>query len=348
MINNMKILYIDPVCLPGHDIFNRLQISALKKLPCEIHYCVVAGCKERLKFEISDIVYGIPDKLCRLNRGGIIYRMGMYNTFRWIKHNILLNQYDNIIISCYDEIALALAKFPRSYIINHRCKLNHFLKRYCFKIISRKHIHIVLEQYIKDYFIKLGCKNIEVVAHGLIEPYDITPKEIIWMKSYNFLVSSLSVTSIDKSLIRELIHAEPVNEWFKNNNALFFIKGLYDLTNQSNIKISTEWLSVATYQQILLRSDAILICYPPTFRYRVSGILLEAIANHKSVIIRDLPAFEQYRTFLDKSCFFDSVESFIQALDYVKSQQGKRITLENRIKKKFQPDYSFLLNRPKP
>ena len=49
------------------------------------------------------------------------------------------------------------------------------------------------------------------------------------------------------------------------------------------------------YECLFLKSDVIFLPYPRSFQYRTSGVLLEALSNHKKALVSDTSYFRQYQ-----------------------------------------------------
>jgi len=50
-----------------------------------------------------------------------------------------------------------------------------------------------------------------------------------------------------------------------------------------------------TLKLLIVKSDVIFLPYPRSFQYRTSGVLLEALSNHKKALVSDTSYFRQYQ-----------------------------------------------------
>ena len=343
----MKILFIDPICLPGHINFNRIHISALQKEfgIKNVDICVIEDYEKKMNISNSTTVYTVPKNIINTS-SGLKYRLSMYKVFREIMKILNLRDYDNIILSCFDEVALCMSRFPKSYVIIHNniACLNNRIKKICFRQVLREHIPIVLNNSSKEFIKSKYNREVQLVNHGLVNPFSIKFREYPFpINEDEFIILTPSYISADRIEILNIISSPSIQSWLEKNNAYLCIRG-EKLNNISNrVRFIEGRLSEVEYQSIILRADCLLICYPTTFKYRESGILNEAFANDKISVIKDNGVFEHYKSLIKDELFYSSEKSLIKALDYIKSDgvfYKNPISLE-KIKI---PDYSFFYN----
>lgn len=332
----MRILFVDPICLDGHINFNRLHTQALLNTFEEVDFCFVEDYDDSIGIKDLNVVYTIPKKIINISNG-LKYRLSLFRSLRLIKKNICLSKYDAIIISCYDEIALALSFFPHSYVINHNnlSNLNHLVKRLFFRYTTRLHSQIVLNDRAYTYLKSIGAKSVYKVNHGLIKPY-ISAKI---KKSDNFVIFTPSLSSTDRESTNKIINDPLFLEWLEHNNAILLLRGDYTNIKSNRIKILSGKLSDEMYQELFVNADCLLINYSDTFNYRVSAVILEGIANNKVCVIKALPDFEEYKAFFGDKVFFTNIKELIQALTYAKENPKD---IKTNLSDMFTPDYSFI------
>lgn len=340
----MKILYVDPVCYPTHSGFNKMHINALKKQFGNVDLCFEEGYSQYIDYSEEQINYRIPKGIIQLHSGGLKYRLSIRSTLNWIKRNVELNKYDAIILSCYDEIALGLTSFPGSYIINHNNvgNLNSLLKRAFFKFVSRKHKHIVLTKSAGALLTRMGISNWKLVSHGLPVPFFNREKKNNNPADVEFIVFSPSQGSNDRKFLESLINSVAFNDWLKTNKIKLIIRGCYSIPSYKNIDVIRGFISEKEYQNLFLGSDCILISYPLNFKYRVSAVLLEAIANNKKIALRRTDTFEEYIPIVGENSYFDDIESLKWVISFHINNKKKQKYDSSYIKNYFHIDYSFL------
>lgn len=334
-----KILYIDPVCLEGHLNFNKIQISALISQGFQVDICATTDYYHSLECDDVNLIYEIPKGEIIADKGGLKYRGAMIKVLFKVKKNVILSNYDAVIISCYDEIALSLSFFPSSYIINHNniCKLNNPIKKLFFKLSTKRHKHIVLcesaKRYIKNNY---PLAHVYKIKHGLPSPINAVKKE-----SNMFTIFAPSKSSTDISSTQELLLNDDFNSWLKKNNIQFIVRGDFKIRQDSNIQLLKGFLTQEEYSNLFFNADCIFINYPQTFRYRVSAVLFESIANRKPCVIFDIPEFEEYKDIIPEIYFFSNPSKLMSTLIWIKNNPNE-IKFNDYLIRKLQPDYSFL------
>ena len=284
-INKEKILYIDPLSLSGHINFNNIQIKSLYKVFDSIDFTFREGYEKNLSIKENETIFLIPEKLYKSTNNKIVNRINLLKIFLYIKKRINLSIYDFIILSSYEEISLyfSFIKYPL-ILVNHNniADLNNPIKRFFFKKVAKNNTNLVFGHYIKDYLIRIGVQNIEVINHGLPIPIDnkilkrSVSNQFGYTENFKWIIFSASSSSSDKDFIDKIISNESLQSYLNKKNILFILKGKYTNHSQSNnIRIIDDYLANEEYQYLFLRSNIILICYPSSFKYQVSAILFE-------------------------------------------------------------------------
>jgi len=320
-----KILYIDPLSPNGHINFNNIQIKSLYKIFDSIDFSFKKGYEKKICIKNTETIFLIPEKFYKSTNNKIITRINLLKILRYIKKNIDLSIYDFIIFSSYEEISLyfSFIKYPL-ILVNHNniVNLNNPIKRFFFKKVAKNNINLVLNDYIKDYLIKMGIQNIEVINHGLPLPMDNKilkqnfSGKFSFIDNFEWVIFSASSSSSDKIFIDSLLPNKAFQSFLNKNNILFILKG--DYTNHShsnNIYIINNYLTDKEYQYLFLKCSIILICYPPSFKYRVSATLLECMTNNKLCLLSDIEALGVYKHFFKYNPYYKTVDDLINKID---------------------------------
>lgn len=338
----MNVLLIDTESFPAHANFNRIHISALLKVGCDVDCVFRCGYSHILNINNLKIVYEIPDSDYEKKDTRIKGRILMLKRLLDVKRNVNFASYDRIILSYYDETVLPFAFYPsKMYLINHINigGLKYWIKRTLFKRISKNNTQIVLSKDAFDYIGKLGIVNRQLVYHGLPKTYNKSELRSSFIDKH-YCIFSPSAQSSDIESIKNLLNSERFISYLIENNVEFIIRTKQELPNKPNVKLITSYMSDEDYQNCFVKSDIILVLYKKQFMYRVSAVLLECISNNKKVVIQNHPGLQEYKSIFGKDSFFDNVEGAISAID--------RLLKDNKQpmydKYNFEPDYSFLLN----
>ena len=328
----MKILYIDPISSEGHINYNRIQLQALINESICIDCVCVEGYEKYLSFpEYNKIVFSLIP-LSLVNRSNSIFaRLSLVRIFRYVKKNFSIRSYDIVLFSSFDEFSFYFSniKSDNIYLVCHRNveDLNRsIIKRRVMLLIStRISSFIVFNDYMKDRMLRAKCYNTEIVSHGF--PNKITVLDasieldifISFLSSYEHILFSPSSGSIDYDKISELIISDDFIEFLEQNNILFVLKSSPRrfTHNSKNILIVESRLENDIYNYLFLKS-IILICYPASFNYCVSGVLYECFSNSiYCLLLNSNKNFYSYKTFFAYNPFWSTVDELIVTLQTI-------------------------------
>ena len=104
-------------------------------------------------------------------------------------------------------------------------------------------------------------------------------------------------------------------------------------------------LFFAPYTNFFLKSDVIFLPYPRSFQYRTSGVLLEALSNHKKALVSDTSYFRQYQNVGIDIRYFTSNSDVLSSLQTLLSLSSSEVSQSVNDLLALMPDYKFLLNK---
>lgn len=328
----MKILYIDPISSEGHINYNRIQLQALINESICIDCVCVEGYEKYLSFpEYNKIVFSLIP-LSLVNRSNSIFaRLSLVRIFRYIKKNFSIRSYDIVLFSSFDEFSFYFSniKSDNIYLVCHRNVegLNRsIIKRRVMLLIStRISSFIVFNDYMKERMLSAKCYNTKIVSHGFPDKITILDENIEFgssfspLSSYEHILFSPSNGSTDYDKICELVMSNDFIDFLEQNNILFVLKPLSGrfTHNSKNILVVESRLETGIYNYLFLKS-IILICYPPSFDYCVSGVLYECFSNSIYCLLLDNNNnFYSYRTLFTYNPFWSTVDELIVALQTI-------------------------------
>lgn len=342
----MKVLYIDPFSSPSHANFNRMHIEAIRSLTKDIHFVFKENYWKEVDVQASEVCYAIPASYFGKNKGGLINRFFMCLVLWKIRQSVPLRKYDKIIFAAYEEISLFFAfyKVPL-YLINHNniSSLNNSVKRFFFKCISKRNTHIVLEPYMKDYLKSIGIQKVEVVRHGLIPPYLASSFQINTTLLHKRFLFSPSMQSVDTEFMEKMINDESFIKYLEARNLYVVLRSKILHSSSPNILVLSHYMSKEEYIAYFLNAEAILLFYPKSFRYRVSGVLLEAISCRKSVLMSNIEVFRQYESLFGTNAYFATPNQLMQCLDWALKVENREISFSDKQRNSYMPNYSAIL-----
>lgn len=343
----MKVLYIDPFSSSSHANFNRMHIEAIRKVAEDIHFVFKENYWKEIGVQTSEVCYAIPSSYFGINKGGFINRFYMCRVLWKIRQNVPLRQYDKIIFAAYEEISLFFALYTVPlYLINHNniSSLNNRVKRFFFKSISKRNTHIVLEPYIKDYLKSLGIQKVEVVRHGLIPPYSSSSFQITTTLLHKRFLFSPSMQSVDIEFMEKMINNESFIKYLETHNLFLVLRSKTLHSSSPNIVVFSHYMPKEEYIAYFLGAEAILLFYPKSFRYRVSGVLLEAISCGKNVLMSDIEAFRQYESLFGANAYFSTSNQLMQCLNFaLNNVENREVSFSDKQRNSYMPNYSAIL-----
>lgn len=334
-----RILYLDLLCPRGHVNFNNIYLNYFSKKSNVIVDVAMptfylkqldfTDCKNMNIIQLPDALYTRSHKKFI---GSIINRLHLIRLQWYLKNSINLGEYDQIFISSFDNISSLFLFFPRNtFLVCHNnltFVFSNIIHKYSLKIIANRYKLGVFTNEMLDYCLKNNINRLLKIPHGL-------PKPIMFDKPIENLINSRlifipSSYSLDRDIINKILSKE-FNDFLKKHNFSIALKWDSECI-YSNINLYTKYLSKDEYNNLFIKSYAILIPYDKSFKLRTSGVLMEAIANNKKIILRDIPAFSSFKANTNVSGVL-----FFNSFDDLKSIISCRLL-------EIQPDYSPLIN----
>lgn len=310
-----KVLFIDYTYQKGHVNFNRIHIDAIKAAGYDVDIILHSDIASCLDYPMDSYVLMLPRFLNQRKNSPILNRVIYTIALLWIKIKVFnFSRYAHVVVSCCDEPTLWLMPLCRNmYIMCHNtASVNSRFKRFFLKRLSRHNTFLVFDEYMKQPLVENGIKNVKIVAHGCVPPFPPVSdaKLPVEAKGFRKLIFHPS-SKADLSFVKELVNNAILCGYLKENKILLLIHGKKDekWIVPDNIRFITGFLPIDVYHAIFLKSDAILLVYPSSFQYQVSGVSFECIANRKNIIVRHHPALTYCRDFYNYDpIFMDNCE----------------------------------------
>lgn len=346
----MKILYIDFVSHLSHVNFNRMHIKALQEYAL-IDFVFKDGYSKKLGIGSASTVFVIPKDFYKIKGDGFLCRLQYLIILFYIKYHISFKFYDKIIFSYYEEISLFFANYPKGILlINHVniSGLSSKVKLFFYKKISKDNTQIVFNNSMKNYLNSLGVTNVEIIHHGIIDAFKKHQKNDLNILNFNFehydkVIFSPSSSSSDSFFLQSLVTSRAFKTFLMENNYLFIVKSKDLKSVHPNIYIINYYISDDLYEHLFVESDIIAICYPKTFKFRVSGVFLECISNKKNVILSNIEALNCYKDIFSSYPYFKDIDSFIECFNIYKKKSS--IYKDNIDLSLLMPSYSDILHK---
>ena len=331
-----RILYIDPFSFEGHVNFNKIHIEALRRYGFRLEFVFKEGYGKLLGEE--DVVYEYPERLYNHDSGNK-WRLSQYRILRDIMQHVDLESYGRIFLSAYETFSVLLTGFPMSYLVNHDNIQNNVIKIWGLRALAKKqHVHIALLRQSLGCLKAHGCVESYFVNHGLIESYPDEPRD----GGNQITVFSPSAESSDELFINEMILDDSLNEILESKNVRISIRSNNLHSDRKNIEILSRRLSDDEYRKKFMASDYILIAYPEAFKYRVSGVLMEALACGKRILVRDIEAMREFRNLIGADNYFRDIRELSQCIGRLEARPENVAGDQRDLRLALSPDYSFV------
>lgn len=331
----MKILYLDFLYPKSHIRQNTTYISLMSEI-ADVYVLTPKGRYNSLPAKVNVI----ENNFLKVRQGRFMNRLSTLKVMFLSAITVQRLKPDYIFVTSYDTMmfALGVLLFPEKhkiFLLHHFNidELNNKVKFWFFKKYMREVNHIVFEDFIKEYLVEkceLEEKSIHVLPHQLnrnsTEGY---------AKKYTCVGLS---SSNDENIISEIIDIEKKEELLKRSGRKVILKSKYIEFDNGFLKVVKGYLDNDQYTKYINNSFCIYMPFPTTFRYRMSGTLVDALSNNKILIGNNIPIIQWYASKYSEVCkIVNSAEDFFKCIlsleMTVKDQQVKDF-------KRFQVDHS--------
>lgn len=302
---NMKIAILDFGMSKTHRRLNIRNFEVLSKL-AELYIINSGHYYDSLKTNKN--IYLVETDIVTYREKYKMQGTSKFSSFlgrKIIHHNMIENRklfkafrnekFDYILIMGYEIITFALFRFyfPKNipiYIYQHQQidELNSRIKNFFFSTFKNKVNHIVMEESFLDYLVQeVRVQNVFVV-HFL--------NEQVQRKIDNHrtkLVLGVSSTN-DEQWVKKIIEMEEKDAFLKKEHWHMRLKSQKLEYKDNYLFVDTSFFSDEEYYELFLKATAILSISPDSFRYRLSGPVLDAIATGKIIIAKKTPLIKKY------------------------------------------------------
>jgi len=302
----LKILYIDLLSPVGHLNLNKIFLNLINNIAS----LDVASRKDYIKEDFVTFnkvlkLYPIPGSYYNFNTK-LDYRIKNIKKIKWVLKNIEVNTYDIVFISSYETISFSMAwpkKIkPRVLILNHNNieELKNGLKYFFFRLIPDYVEHIVFENYMKEYLISKAkiLNKIWVLPY----PFDITKLQDSELNEYSkdklnnhkgeiiFAPSN----SNDEEFIMNLINSQKRKKIFVNLPFKIVIRSRKYKYKDEKLLVYKDYLEYKEYLYNFSKAKMILLPFPKTYKFRISGVLFDCIVFRKKFLASSNIIFKYY------------------------------------------------------
>ena len=335
-------LYVDYIYLTGHVNFNNIHIKAILKHDKNAKLVLFKRIARQLPFTSAQYALTLPNFLEKKDGHPFLNRILFLITLIYIKIRVRPEKYKKVFVSSLDEITLGLCPLCRNmYIMCHGNARNmeNSVKRYFCKRLARHNTFIVFNDNMAQPFLKNGIHNIHIISHGCVEPSK-TIQDHPSEKKHRLTIFHPS-TRPEKSFVDQITRSTQFQRFLKEEDILLILRNGKSQNENQNIQFINRYLSTEEYQSLFLQSDIILLAYPQQFRYMVSGVSYECVANKKNILIYHNPTLAYCTGYYNYNIFFKDITELCERIRYIKNHpEATCIVSPDQL----QPDYAPIYN----
>lgn len=326
-----KILVTELSPAKGHaDLFHlvsqilskneNLSVDILAPLGSNIS---VSGCSSR------EMPYGYHEDPWAKNRFFDLYYRLRYEIkiAQYIGKISKGSMYSALFVVTYNEQSLPLgikylSHFSHIFII-HNNNIDHIIekssRRFFFNLFSKKVCHVVLADFIKEFMIKtfnLNSSNI------LTLPTPFSPSINVASKRKDIDCLGIS-NGNDEYFILNLIKKEETSAFIRK-------KGLHIVLKSSNCHYDDGYLTIIKgflprniFEDYVSRAKVMLIPFPLTYKFRMSGTFIDAFSHGIPVIATPVPFVKRASKVYPEQIKLLKENSFVDDVQALSSQDDK-------------------------
>jgi hypothetical protein len=284
----MKILVIDPISSTNHISYNNLLIKSLLLKDVEIEVFYGEKYKNHIIYSNINEFSFLPGSIYNENKN-LISKFSLHNLYILLKRNLYIyskikrSSFDLYIFSSFEIFSTLPFYFIKKKLFfvshNNYKDCNSRMKIFLYKKLFKDNCLIVLNNYVKKYFLEKKILNVIVHPHGLPNKFSSINNNVneilegfgLKKSSYIFLTGDYNLSEL-----------ETLKKLSKKNNLKLFSKNKFDLTldNLNNPIIFYSFLQREEYEVLLKNSLLVIINYLNKENYSTSNTFLECLSNN--------------------------------------------------------------------
>lgn len=312
-----KILLIDPLCYKGHVNYNAGIIRALSfYYDCDIIVNKFIYDQLRAKgFNKDKFIHVYPNEwnieTLSKNKNKVFYHLAFRFYFIKLLFEVVRvkRNYDAVFITCVDIYSYAFISWllgNNIYVVDHGIGslVDNKLYKLAWKITCKHTNIITLEGFIKQMVKKdLGRSNVFVVKHPLPEKKQETNRQEGYKTHYLIFAPSASNDESFLHKLSESVIPSTISIVAKSNSFEF---------DNGIVKIYNKYLPKSEYDYLLSNADYILLPYEPSYNYRISAIMFEALCMGTPILLLNNNTLKNYgEIFKERVHLFEDVEDML-------------------------------------
>lgn len=336
-----KILIVDPLSYKGHANYDYGIIRIISSI-FDYGIIINSSVAEFIKGKgISDNTFErvYPDEWSLALLSKRMHKLFYHIAYRYYYLRLLLitllvaKKYDYILFLRVDPFIFSIFSYffgNNCYVVDHGAGSieSDKLYRFAWRITNSKVKIIVLENFIQEMVNKtLKKHSVYVVKHPLPALPSINEKGNVHIRGLYTTIFAPSGSN-DEKFVQSLLSSKIPSD------VKIVIKSAKTSFSSLNLMVYSHFLTIGEYNDFFRESDIILLPYEPSYNYRISAVLFEALTMNKVVFILSNNTLKYYKdVFGDSVVVFDSLEDMFSKIQHI----DRAISLNN---KKLLKDYS--------
>lgn len=177
--------------------------------------------------------------------------------------------------------------------------------------------HMVYEPYFKEYL----CREIGVRPNMVhIVPHIHYSQSLVadLQEPLDEMYDCVSLSwSIDENVVNDIIEFEKKEHFFEKNNITCFIKSSSHKYESAYLTVKGGFIEKTVYDNLYKNSKIVLIPFPLSYKYRMSGCVVDSFSQHKAVVSTNFMLAEYYHSKYGKIiCPCLDVKSMMESIRY--------------------------------
>lgn len=344
--NNKKVLFIDYMGQRGHINFDRIHIDALKNQGFKVKIVQHKQLSSLFPYNKDEYALLLPTWLKEHNNSPLLNRIIFTLALLIIKAKVHTKTFDYVIMANYEEISLCLCPPAKEmYLISHGNAANfkNKIKKRLLCYLGRKHHFLVFNKRMTEPFLHEGLK-VSIISHGCIPPYKHhkEARQNLDIDNYKYIIFHPSNKQSD-DFLNNIIYNPILSDYLISNNALLVIRtDNNNRKNFGNIRFIHYFLPKDDYEELYTSSDVILMAYPSSFSYQVSGVGYECLACQKRMLYMNHQDLIFYRKYYNYDPSFNTAKELVNKLNMLfNSKEYKQIVFPSQLV----PNYKDIFNK---
>ena len=303
-----KILFVDYIQQIGHVNFNRIHIESLIREGYDVKVVVHKDIASRLPFPHDTYAFLLPLWMRQHKGHPVMNRIRFLLALLYVRCHLWSHHYDEVVLSCIDEPTLWL--LPPSGHFWAVCHGNAMSltgggwKRRFLRGLRKKASFLVFDDYMARPF-RDNNLSVSVISHGCVPPFPAVYQVSLPNVPHGSHLIFHPSSKMNERCLYMMQNDNAFQSFLEETDTFLLLNGKGE--DKGRIRFVHRRLNDNEYRSLFMRSDIILMAYPNTFIYSVSGVSFECVSNRKKMLVYKIPSMEYCSRLCNYDPFFSNV-----------------------------------------